>query len=482
MADDAPPPDQPPPIVIIGGGPAGSTAGHLLAKAGHRVMLFERARFPRFHIGESMLPHTQDYLDRLGLADVVEKSAFRVVKKGGEGRLSKRPDKKEFWTTRMNFWNVPKSARHDERWWAYQVDRSKFDAALLHHAQAAGVEVHQPAKVTAVEVGSAPKVSWTDQDGVGHETPARFVIDASGRHALLARRLGYFRDEDRRGHEPVFGHFDDVKWPEGDAAGLINIYFIEDGWVWFIPLPNGRTSFGIVQNESVTKDWPRAPQDVFKQIVGRYACLRDRFQGARQVGPIRILRKLPYYSTEVAGEGWALCGDAALFVDPIHSSGLHLSFFSATKLADAVCAHLDGDANALRDYSAAVKHHHKVVRRNVGYYYKCVRYYWLMVSFVLMCGDWNNPWLRRVNAWGFGHYGRFPIAMRVWWALAQLGVWGFGALHALTGMKRWGKHGMAAEVVDFDLPKTSDDEAAKPPTLEQDEDRAHRIEPVDAPA
>ncbi len=460
------------PVVVIGGGPGGAAAAKVLADEGHDVLVLERSTFPRFHIGESMITFSQEVLERLGVAEELERAGFKK-KGGGIARIGHHPDKSGYWQCIQHFWKVPGSVREGRRW-AYQVERAQFDKWLLDKAQASGARVEFGAKVTGFseQMGNTPaKVTWTGEDGNEHVTDAAFVIDASCRHAFLSRKLGHFVPEDRYMTSSVFGHFEGITWPEqptklGDDDGYFNLFFLEDGWIWFIPLAGGKTSVGVVMNKHQTKDWDRDPQKVLDGVIGRFQYLRDRFgPDAKQVGPIRVLKNLPYYAKQNAGPGWALCGDAAMFVDPIHSSGIHLALKSGMLLGDAVHAQLRGkDASAVDGYSKWLKAYHHAVRTNVSIYYRVIRYRWLMRLFVLGTGPlsnhWGGPILRRVSAWSFGHYDKFHWAMYLFWAAAYVGMAVFNTLHTVTRIPRWGRYGMAAPIKPFSLPRKDLEQAA----------------------
>ncbi len=452
-------------IIVIGGGPAGTTVGTLLTRQGHHVMLLEKELFPRFHVGESLLPVTQHIWARLGLTERLSQAGY-VKKMAGEIRLGKSPDDTGFYYSRMDFTNVPRRVRQDIPW-SYHVERAVFDHLLLKHARESGVEVIEQARVREVEPGKSPKVKWTDAAGNERVNEADFVVDASGRHSVLARKLGLFRKETLYCTASLFGHFSGVSWPEGPPGGFINVYFVENGWVWFIPQAGGVTSVGVVMNQPGSVHWPKDPEVAFRDVIGRYAYLRVRFEKAQQVKPIRILRNLPYYATRVVGEGYALTGDAAFFVDPIHSSGVHLAFYTAEALADSIHAHLNGDPRALDRYVKKAEGHHRMVRYNVALFYRVpARYRAMARMLVWMTGrlfrNWSGPWLNRVNAWSFGHYSSFPVALGALWAFALVGQAGTSVFLKVTGWSRWGRHGYpGAPPVPFDIPRSPEIETER---------------------
>jgi FAD-dependent halogenase len=220
-------------------------------------------------------------------------------------------------------------------------------------------------------------------------------------------------------------------------------------------------------NEPGSVHWPKDPEAALRDVIGRYAYLRVRFEHAVQVKPIRVLRNLPYHATRLVGEGFALTGDAAFFVDPIHSSGVHLAFYSAAALADAVHAHLGGDRRALDVYVRKVARHHRMVRYNVALYYRVVvRYRAIAWMFVWMTGrlfrNWSGPWLNRINAWSFGHYSSFSVALGLLWAMALIGRTGTSVILKVLGWSGWGRHGYpAAPASSFDIPRSPELEAAR---------------------
>src|SRR5450631_626379 len=225
-------------VLIIGGGPAGSTAAALLARSGHRVTLIEKARHPRFHIGESLLPANLPLLEQLGVADEVR--AMGMQKWGAEFISP--------WDGRQQ------DFRFADAWdksmpYAYQVRRSEFDQILIRNAARAGAEVIEGARVSAVEfdAGQGPaQIQVQHEDGTAQSWSARYVVDASGRDTFLANRLQCKRRNPRHNSAAIFGHFNGAQRNTGDREGHISIYWFDHGWFWFIPLSDGATSVGAV--------------------------------------------------------------------------------------------------------------------------------------------------------------------------------------------------------------------------------------------
>ena len=228
-------------VLVIGGGPAGSTAATLLREMGWRVVLLEKDRHPRFHIGESLLPMNLPILERLGVLEQVRSIGVRKLGAefgGADGGVGTRQT--------IYFRNAMDKAHP----LAFQVRRSEFDEVLIRNAATRGVEVHEGTRVTRVEPRGKGRdhsvVDAQDEGGQLLRWRARFVVDASGRDTCLARQLGLKRKNPRHQSAAVFGHFRNVERRSGEDAGNIGIYWFRYGWFWMIPLRDGVTSVGAV--------------------------------------------------------------------------------------------------------------------------------------------------------------------------------------------------------------------------------------------
>jgi halogenation protein CepH len=338
-----------PDVVVIGGGPAGSVAATVLADAGHRVVVFERERFPRYHIGESLLSATLPILDAVGATPKIEAHGF-LRKPGGTFQWGRQQAPWSFW-----FREDPGGRPH-----AYQVVRAEFDQLLLENARAHGAEVHEEHAVTHVETeGAAPVLEVRARDGATHRVAPRFVIDASGQTALIGRARGFRQFNEFFKNLAVFGYFTGAERLPGELANHILSAAFADGWFWYIPLHDGTMSVGAVVDAKRWRDVADAdPEATYRGLIARCPAIADRLARATLVSPVRIIRDYSYSSTQFWGPGWLLAGDAACFIDPVFSTGVHLAClagFLGAKAADAILAGALPEAEALAGYEASYR-------------------------------------------------------------------------------------------------------------------------------
>jgi flavin-dependent dehydrogenase len=314
-------------VFVVGGGPAGSTIAALLAERGHRVILAEKDRHPRFHIGESLLPHNLPLFDRLGVRDKIEASGMH---KYGIEFVSPYHNK----SVKYDFGKA-----YDKRFpYSFQVRRSSFDHMLLQNAAAKGATVIEECRVGAVAfpVGETVLVTARGPDGRPLQWRARFVVDASGRDTLLAGQMGMKERNPRNDSAAIFGHFTGARRLPGKDEGNITIVWFDNGWFWFIPLADGTTSVGAVCPAEFFKRRGTDLPGFFRQVIASSPEIADRLHDAELVGEVTATGNYSYLSKQTSGDRFLMVGDACAFIDPVFSTGVYLAMVSAFAAADAV--------------------------------------------------------------------------------------------------------------------------------------------------
>ncbi len=338
-------------VAVIGGGPAGTSAAILLAKAGKQVVLFERSRFPRFQIGESLLPAGWEIWRRLGITEKIEAEGFTVKQGINFGMFNQKPDVLLLTAEYPDYFERP---------YTYHVERARFDEILLEHAEECGVDVRREWSVADVlfEGDQAVGVNAGANGTPPGPVHASVVIDASGRESLIARKLGWRRSLPELNKISHFAHFkggfrrnphDFVTFGEViEGSVTTDIHTIDGGWVWYIPLRNNVTSVGVVLDARAAKLLGTSPQECFETAINRCDCVRDWLKGAEQTMDVKTIASIGYINERFHGDGFVLLGDASMFVDPVFSAGVTLAMRSGLYAADTI---LDGFANG-GDFSA----------------------------------------------------------------------------------------------------------------------------------
>ena len=325
-----------PDVVVVGGGPAGSTAATLLARQGKSVTVLERERFPRDHIGESLLPASMPILDALGVLPRLEADGY--LKKWGATMV---------WGTTPEPWSWHFRETNKQFPHAYQVWRPAFDHMLLKNAAASGARVREGCHVSRVvfDGDRAVGVRFADEDGREQQLEARHIVDASGQTGLIGRALDLRRVDAHFRNLAVYAYFEGAaRLPEPDQTNI----FIESfahGWFWNIPLHTGWMSVGAVVDS-------RYGQEGIGRL-GALGFLSEQIDGAprtkamlanaRRVHGPTVIRDWSYVSDRVVGPGWVLCGDAACFIDPLFSTGVHLALSSGLMAAAYVATALSDE-------------------------------------------------------------------------------------------------------------------------------------------
>jgi flavin-dependent dehydrogenase len=335
--------DQQPQVVVIGGGPAGTTTATLIAQRGHRVELFERDRFPRFHIGESLIPQTYFVLERLKMLDKMKHSRF--VKKYSVQFVNQRGKLSE------PFYFVEHKPHESSQTW--QVLRSEFDQLMLDNAREQGVVVHEAAHVTEVlfDGERARGVRVKGEDGQTLEVHADVVVDASGQSTMIMDRFNLREWDPLLKKAALWTYWKGAYRDTGRDEGTTVVLQTEGktGWFWYIPLHDDIVSVGVVAGfDYLFKDRPTKDHEaIYFEEVARCPGVQPRIAHAERAGPFRVLKEYSYKARRAAGDGWVLVGDAFGFLDPLYSSGVLLALKSGQLAADAIV-----DALAAGDTSA----------------------------------------------------------------------------------------------------------------------------------
>jgi flavin-dependent dehydrogenase len=321
-------------VVIIGGGPGGAMASTLLADFGKKVLLLEATAFPRYHIGESLLSGTAELLNKIGVLSRLESEGY--IKKFGVEWV---------WGSERQPWKVYfKDALAMPYDWGYQVERGPFDDMLLKNAREHGVEVREQHLVSGFEIGAdaISRTAFRDAGGAHHSVTSRWIIDASGQGGLVTKRLHHQAWDPFLKNTAIWSYWRGARRGDGIDAGNTFLPTFTDGWWWFIPLRHDITSIGVVVDRGAflaRKD--DGPEAYYLDCLSHTPEMGDRLTGAERIEKIRVQRDWSYIYDRFSGDGYLAVGDAACFIDPLFSTGVHLAMLSGMLGAVSVNTVLD---------------------------------------------------------------------------------------------------------------------------------------------
>jgi flavin-dependent dehydrogenase len=370
-------------VVIAGGGPAGSTTAARLASYGHRVLLLEEKRFPRFHIGESLLIGARSFLTELGLVEEMDR---RFLKKYGGTYIwgkGNGPDDLDYWEI---YWKEEIPFLTDTTSWVWQVERASFDELLLRNAQTCGTTVVEEARVTSIDIedDAVVRLTWTDKSGTPHTPTFRYFVDATGQSSLIATKQRWKEYHEQLRHTAIGGRFENCGRFPGRQVNNLVVIARERGWLWFIPLSDTVTSVGYVFAKSAHADYSaKQPEELLLKTIARCPYLTDIMRDARLMDKVWSWADWSYRSREVMGKNYFLVGDAQGFIDPILSSGVTIALQTAQLAAYSIHTLLQkpDHAEIVRDaYTDLVRLYFDAMYRLVCLFYDFNRskqdYFW----------------------------------------------------------------------------------------------------------
>lgn len=320
-------------VLVIGGGPSGSVAACKLVKEGYKVIVLEKLDFPRFVIGESLLPRCNEILDKNGLIDIIKEQAY-MMKPGAI--FIDEEKKEELIDFRDNL---------GQKWGtSFQVKREEFDNVLLESAKKLGADVRHGYEVTDYN-NDKNMITSTDKNGEEKIFKAKFVLDASGYGRVLPKLLDLDIPSDLRLRNAIFTRVKGEIRRPGDKEGLIDIVIHDNNqaWLWVIPFSDGTTSVGVVCEEAYFQKTGLSKENFLDKVFEEHKYLKEKFENAEKIIPVGIINGYSSAIRTMHGKGFALSGNATEFLDPVFSSGVTLALESSDKVADLIIKELKGE-------------------------------------------------------------------------------------------------------------------------------------------